>query len=174
MATQAKKRTSSSARASSSRAASKSKSSSSSKSRSHGRSGGSPAKSESRSRSHPGARTREMSRSKSAGDSRGRARGKGKVEGAGQMTTDHEQIRQWVEARRGQPACVRGTGGRGDTGMLRIDMPGYTGRDKLQPIPWDEWFDKFEEKNLAFLYQDQTKGGQKSNFNKLVSRDSGR
>lgn len=54
--------------------------------------------------------------------------------------------------------------------MLRIDMPGYTGADKLASISWDEWFEKFDEKNLAFLYQDQTAGGQKSNFNKLVGR----
>lgn len=55
--------------------------------------------------------------------------------------------------------------------MLRIDFPGYSGRGKLRPISWDEWFEKFDEKNLALLYQEKTAGGQKSNFNKLVSRD---
>lgn len=87
------------------------------------------------------------------------------------MTTDHEFIRRWAEQRGGKPTCVLGTGGRGDTGVLRIDFPGYSGKGKLQPIPWDEWFEKFDEKNLALLYQDSTKGGQKSNFNKLVSRE---
>ena len=65
---------------------------------------------------------------------------------------------------------MRGTGDKQDTGMLRIDMPGYTGADKLAPISWDDWFEKFEEKGLAFLYQDKTAGGKKSNFNKLVNR----
>jgi hypothetical protein len=86
------------------------------------------------------------------------------------MTTDHEAIRRWAEDRGGKPTCVLGTGGRGDAGLLRIDFPGYSGRGKLQPISWDEWFEKFDEKNLALLYQDSTKGGRKSNFNKLVSR----
>jgi hypothetical protein len=86
------------------------------------------------------------------------------------MTTDHDFIRRWAEQRRGKPTCVLGTGGGGDAGVLRIDFPGYTGRGKLQPISWDEWFDKFDQQNLALLYQEQTKGGQRSNFNKLVSR----
>ena len=86
------------------------------------------------------------------------------------MTTDHDFIRRWAENRRAKPTCVIGTGGRGDTGMLRLDFPGYSGRGKLQPISWDEWFEKFDEQNLALLYQEKTKAGQKSNFNKLVSR----
>ena len=54
--------------------------------------------------------------------------------------------------------------------MIRIDFPGYS-EGRLQPIEWDEWFEKFEEKRLALIYQDETHG-KKSNFNKLVSRDS--
>jgi len=66
---------------------------------------------------------------------------------------------------------VKGTGGGEDIGMLRIDMPGYSGQDSLQHIDWCEWFDKFDERNLAFLYQDKTAGGKKSNFNKLIDRN---
>jgi len=95
----------------------------------------------------------------------------GQVEGAAQATTSHDQIRRWVEERHGKPACVRGTGDKNDIGMLRIDMPGYTGEDKLEHISWDEWFGKFEEKRLAFLHQDKMADGKRSNFNKLVSRD---
>jgi hypothetical protein len=87
------------------------------------------------------------------------------------MTTDHDEIRRWVEARGGRPACVLGTGGGGDEGVLRIDFPGYSGEGSLQQIPWGEWFDKFEQANLALLYQEETKGGQRSNFNKLVDRN---
>jgi len=92
-----------------------------------------------------------------------------------QTTTDHDQIRQWAEERGAHPACVKGTGGKGDAGVLRLDFPGYTGADSLQEISWDEFFEKFEDQKLALLYQDTTKGGQKSNFNKLVKRSrSGR
>ncbi len=87
-----------------------------------------------------------------------------------QTTTDHDQIRQWAEERGAHPACVKGTGGKGDAGVLRLDFPGYSGAKSLREIDWEEFFEKFDEQNLALLYQDTTKGGRKSNFNKLVSR----
>jgi ferritin-like metal-binding protein YciE len=87
-----------------------------------------------------------------------------------QMTTDHDEIRLWAEERGGKPACVKGTGGKGDTGMIRIDFPGYSGKESLQEISWDEFFEKFDENNLALLRQEKTASGQKSNFNKLVKR----
>jgi hypothetical protein len=66
-------------------------------------------------------------------------------------TTDHEEIRRWVEERGGWPACVKGTGGWEDPGLLRIDFPGYSGEESLQKITWEEFFEKFEESGLAFL-----------------------
>ena len=82
-------------------------------------------------------------------------------------TTDHDEIRQWVEARGGFPAHVKRTGSRrGDLGVLRIDYPGYSGRDTLERIDWDDWFDAFERNKLAFLYQDK----RNSRFSKLVNR----
>jgi hypothetical protein len=56
--------------------------------------------------------------------------------------------------------------------MLRLDFPGYTGEQSLQPIDWDDWFEKFDERGLALIVQDKTGRGQKSNFNKLISRES--
>jgi hypothetical protein len=89
-------------------------------------------------------------------------------------TTDHDEIRRWAEARGGKPACVQGTGGKGDVGLLRIEFPGSPGAkdDKLQPIEWEEFFEKFDERGLALVYQDHTADGKKSNFNKLVERTS--
>lgn len=86
-------------------------------------------------------------------------------------TIDHDEIRHWAEERGGQPATVKGTAKDG-TGIIRIDFPGYSGEGKLSPISWDEFFDKFEESNLAFVYQEVTARGQRSNFNKLVARES--
>ena len=83
-------------------------------------------------------------------------------------TTDHEEIRRWVDSRGGRPACVRGTGGQRDTGMLRIDFPGYSGAETLQEISWDEWLRAFDENDLEFLYQDDGY----SRFNKLVARST--
>jgi hypothetical protein len=92
---------------------------------------------------------------------------------AAKPTTDHDEIQRWAEARGGTPAAVKGTTrGRGDVGMIRIDFPGYSGAGKLQPISWDEWFQKFDDSGLALIKQEKTARGQRSNFNKLVSRET--
>lgn len=85
-------------------------------------------------------------------------------------TTDHETIRRWAEDRQGKPAKVKGTGGKDDPGILRIDFPGFSGADSLEEISLDEFFEKFDASELALLYQDETSDGEKSNFNKLVAR----
>jgi hypothetical protein len=85
---------------------------------------------------------------------------------------DHDDIREWAEARGAKPACVRRTGGKGDPGMIRLDFPGFSGARSLAPLRWDEWFKAFDANNLALLVQDTTSRGGRSNFNKLVSRDS--
>lgn len=88
--------------------------------------------------------------------------------------TDHRKIREWAEERGAKPACVKGTGGKGDPGMIRLDFPGYSGAESLQAITWEEWFKAFDDNDLALLVQEETAGGQRSNFNKLVSRETAR
>src|SRR5438270_13388001 len=87
-----------------------------------------------------------------------------------QWTTDHEKIRRWVVERGGRPVRVRRTGDRDDPGLLRVDFPGYGEDDAFEEIAWDAWLRKFDEENLAFLYQDRTADGQQSRFSKLVDR----
>jgi hypothetical protein len=89
------------------------------------------------------------------------------------ITTDHAEIKRWVEKRNGHPASVKNTGqGKQDAGLLRIDFPGYSGKDSLEKITWDEFFKKFDESNLAFLYQENLKDGKESRFFKFVDRNS--
>jgi hypothetical protein len=85
-------------------------------------------------------------------------------------TTDHNEIKKWVEARDGKPACVKGTGKKDDPGILRIDFPGGA-EDKLEELSWDEFFEKFDESKLAFLHQDETSDGNTSRFFKFVKRE---
>ena len=89
-----------------------------------------------------------------------------------QTLTDHKKIRTWAEERDAAPACVRSTRRRGDIGMIRLDFPGYSGAGSLEEVSWDEWFQKFEKNNLALIVQNQTGRGEKSNFNKIVGRDT--
>lgn len=85
-------------------------------------------------------------------------------------TTDHDEIRRWVEEHGGRPAIVRGTRDADGGGVLRIDFPGGAGEDELEPVSWDEWFEVFDRNQLAFLYQDQRSDGGDSTFFKLVRR----
>lgn len=87
-------------------------------------------------------------------------------------TTDHDEIRRWAESRQGRPCVVRnGEGGRGP-GILRIDFPGGVGDDRLEEIPWEEFFQVFDRHLLAFLYQEKTADGRQSRFSRLIARDS--
>ena len=80
-------------------------------------------------------------------------------------TVDHDEIRQWVESHGGWPAAVRSTENKNDVGLLRIEFT-EASSDSLDPIEWEEFFEKFDEKGLAFLYQPS------SRFNKLISREN--
>jgi hypothetical protein len=83
-------------------------------------------------------------------------------------TTDHDEIRRWAEEHGGRPASVRGTEDGDAAGVLRIDFPGGAGESELEQISWDEWFAKFDESGLEFLYQEEKASGEDSTFFKLV------
>ena len=82
-------------------------------------------------------------------------------------TTDHDEIKHWVESRDGHPATVDD----GDEiSVLRIDFGDEN--DNLRRIEGEDFFKKFDDEKLAFLHQDTTSDGEEeSRFNKFVSRD---
>jgi predicted HTH domain antitoxin len=86
------------------------------------------------------------------------------------VTTDHEVIRQWAEARKAVPATVAGTEHGGHLGVLRLDFPGYSG-DRLQEVSWDDWFEAFDKRRLNFIYQQKQSSGKRSNFFQLENPD---
>lgn len=90
------------------------------------------------------------------------------------VTTDHDEIRKWAQTRGGRPAVVRSTQSKDATGIIRIEFPGAPNAkdDALEEISWEEFFEKFDESDLALLYQEETAGGRRSNFNKLVGRET--
>lgn len=152
-------------RSASSRSAS-ARSKSRSAQRSKGRSGGAAASARGRGRT-AGSASARSTRSRAA-SARG---GGGRGGGAAKSTTDLNKIRNWAESRGGTPVSVKGTArGGSPAGLLRIDFPGYSGAGKFKKVSWDEWYDKFQESNLEFLYQERTSSGQPSRFFKLVCR----
>ncbi|GLS79778.1 hypothetical protein [Paracoccus marinus] len=85
-----------------------------------------------------------------------------------ETTTDHDTIRKWIEDRGGVPTVVKGTEDDEGEGILRVD---FAERDeKLEEISWDEFFDTFEDRGLAFLYQEETADGKESRFFRFVNR----
>lgn len=88
------------------------------------------------------------------------------------VLTDHDEIRRWAEERDARPSAVQRTHTDDSVGIIRLDFPGYSGENSLEEIEWDEWFDKFDDNNLALIVQDKTAEGETSNFNKIVSRDN--
>lgn len=93
-----------------------------------------------------------------------------KADSGSKTTTNHDEIRGWVEERGGRPARVKGTANKQGMGVLRIDYPGFSGEDTLETITWEEFFQAFDDNNLALLYQAETKDGSESRFSKFVER----
>jgi hypothetical protein len=85
-----------------------------------------------------------------------------------QTTTDHDTIRQWAEARGGEPAFVADTQKTGEHGgVLRI---AFRNDEDLNRTDWNSFFAAFEENNLAALIQDETSDGETSRFVKFIDR----
>jgi len=85
------------------------------------------------------------------------------------QTTDHDEIRRWAEERGARPARVKGTGdSKDDPGILRFDLGDPD--PSLEEISWEEFFEKFEENELALLFQEETASGAESRFSKFVRR----
>ena len=88
--------------------------------------------------------------------------------GKTRVTVDHGEIQRWAEERGARPATVAGTG-TGGPGVLRLLFPG-TQSGRLEEIDWAAFFTKFEQKELAFLYQERTRDGAQSRFFRLIKR----
>ena len=83
-------------------------------------------------------------------------------------TTNHDEIRTWAEERGGRPARVKDTAGKGEGGILRFD---FGEKDaELETISWDQFFEIFDDNDLALLHQEETGSGKTSRFNKFVDR----
>lgn len=82
--------------------------------------------------------------------------------------TNHEEIRSWAEERGARPARVKDTEGQEGGGVLRFDFG--EPEDRLEEISWEEFFEVFEDRELALLEQDETASGEISRFSKFVNR----
>lgn len=89
-----------------------------------------------------------------------------------QTTTDHETIRNWVEAHGGIPSTVKNTLPGDEAGVLYIDFPGWVKKD-VDETTWEVFFKKFDRENLALSYQDGAAGDDPTALCALVDRATG-
>lgn len=82
------------------------------------------------------------------------------------VTTDHDEIRHWVEEHDGRPAAIADAKPESTKGAVKIFFPDQHLQDPLEEISWDEFFDHFEEEDLAFMYKDD----EDSRFFRLIER----
>jgi hypothetical protein len=88
------------------------------------------------------------------------------------VTRDHDLIQRWAGRRSAQPA----TGERTASGSSSIDVNdgdagirfNFPGIGKYREISWSEWFDNFEQHDLAFVYERDQAGQPLTNRYRLV------
>ena len=81
-------------------------------------------------------------------------------------TRNPQVIQAWADARGARPATSPG-GDPERPRVLRFDFPDY---DRgLQEVPWEAWLRTFDERELVFVYQENMKAGNQSNFFRLDS-----
>ncbi len=75
------------------------------------------------------------------------------------ITTNHKEIKKWVEKHGGRPAVFDDPTTNNDMVSIRVDFPGK--RDEVfmhsnvvsEVVPWDYFFELFDKYKLAFIYQ---------------------
>jgi hypothetical protein len=89
-------------------------------------------------------------------------------------TTDHNEILGWVSNHGGQPSAIRTRDG--TLGIVRLQfqhpeqMAPSTNAPPLEPISWDEFFEQFEQRKLALVYENELDDAAAEASAKLVSR----
>ncbi len=96
--------------------------------------------------------------------------------------TDRDEIRDWAAARMGSPAISEASPSvGGDDPVLSIvfDQASYQDQDRgadpaialggREIVEWDEWFQIFEDKQLALVVSEEIPG-RKDSFHEIVRR----
>lgn len=88
--------------------------------------------------------------------------------------TSHDDIRQWAEARGGNPMLMETPDGTGSRTLLQltfgqhaINTDGNEGPDRVggfQLVSWEDWFAALEDAKLALRVSDDPAGGNEAEF----------
>ncbi|MFK4811410.1 hypothetical protein ACI3KW_14515 [Devosia sp. ZW T5_3] len=96
--------------------------------------------------------------------------------------TSHGEIRQWAEARGGNPMLMETPDGTGSRTLLQltfgqhaINTDGNEGPDRIggfQLVSWDDWFAALDAAKLTLRVSDDLAGGNEAEF-EFVPREGG-
>lgn len=91
-------------------------------------------------------------------------------------TTDRKEIREWIEEQGGMPVVLKEVreddeDGEESSDMLHISFD--PNDPNMEEMEWDEFFERFDNDNLALVYDDITPKGTLPDF-ELVDRDRAR
>lgn len=83
-------------------------------------------------------------------------------------TTNQKDIMEWASRRGAIPSSIKGTQDEGTVaGILKFD---FTGDESLEPLAWQEFFDKFEKEKLNFIYREMEEDGNYSHWYEFEDR----
>ena len=98
-----------------------------------------------------------------------------------QILTDRQAIREWAEARGGNPMLMETPEGTGTRTTLQLTFgqdalnadhnEGPDRIDGFQLVSWDDWFTALEDAELALDVSDDPAGGNEAEFT-FVPRDA--
>lgn len=89
------------------------------------------------------------------------------------QTIDHDTIRAWVEEHGGQPALTRRVPEVPDKGDLSLEFLADGQEPELITISWADFFQRFEDEHLAFVYEEGGPGGELTWYLVDRNRDNG-
>lgn len=90
------------------------------------------------------------------------------------QTQDRQTIIAWIERRSAHAAQVVGSHPDADpdfepsVGALRVGFPGYASNETLEPLSWDAFFERFDERGAVFHYQETDENGNPSNAYQIL------
>src|SRR5690606_12525991 len=70
-------------------------------------------------------------------------------------TSNHTEIRRWAKRHGARPGIARDTIASRDLDQLTLVLPGERGEENVEFIDWDEFFRRFDEEEMVFVYEER-------------------
>lgn len=70
-------------------------------------------------------------------------------------TSNHTEIRSWAKRHGARPGIARDTIASRDLDQLTLVLPGERGEENVEFIDWDEFFRRFDEEEMVFVYEER-------------------